>query len=108
MKKQITQANKKPHLKIPEAFSTITINRNFRNCFTSRPGDFKDGFEILTVTERGKYHGGYTIFPQFGVAVDVSCQDFLAMDVHQWHSNTPIYETAKTHLMKNLNQLLKT
>ena len=29
--KQLEQANKKPHLKIPETcFSTITINRNFR------------------------------------------------------------------------------
>ena len=33
------------------------------------------------------------ILPQFGVAVDVRTQDFLGMDVHQFHSNTPIYET---------------
>ena len=92
--KQITQANKKPHLKIPNtAFSTITINRNFRTALHRDAGDYKDGFGNLTVIERGKYHGGYTIFPQFGVAVDVRNGDFLAMDVHQWHSNTPIYET---------------
>ena len=94
--KQITQANKKPHLKIPDtAFSTITINRNFRTALHRDAGDYKDGFGNLTVIERGKYHGGYTIFPQFGVAVDVRNGDFLAMDVHQWHSNTPIYETAE-------------
>ena len=40
-----------------------------------------------------QYQGGYTIFPQFGIAVDVRNNDFLAMDVHQWHSNTEIYET---------------
>ena len=92
--KQVTQANKKPHLKIPDtAFSTITINRNFRTALHRDAGDYKDGFGNLTVIERGKYHGGYTIFPQFGVAVDVRNGDFLAMDVHQWHSNTPIYET---------------
>ena len=92
--KQLTQANKKPHLKIPEtAFSTITINRNFRTALHRDAGDYKDGFGNLTVIERGKYHGGYTVFPQFGVAVDVRNGDFLAMDVHQWHSNTPIYET---------------
>ena len=92
--KQLNQANKKPHLKIPNtAFSTITINRNFRTALHRDAGDYKNGFGNLTVIERGKYHGGYTIFPQFGIAVDVRNGDFLAMDVHQWHSNTPIYET---------------
>lgn len=92
--KQNDRANLKPHLKIPEtSFSTITINRNFRTALHRDAGDYKEGFGNLTVIERGKYHGGYTIFPQFGVAVDVRSNDFLAMDVHQWHSNTPIYET---------------
>ena len=92
--KQSEQADKKPHLKIPETpFSTITINRNFRTALHKDAGDYKEGFGNLTVIERGKYHGGYTILPQFGVAVDVRTNDFLAMDVHEWHSNTPIYET---------------
>ena len=92
--KQLERANKKPHLKIPgTSFSTITINRNFRTALHKDAGDFKDGFGNLSVIERGKYHGGYTILPQFGVAVDVRTKDFLAMDVHQWHSNTPIIET---------------
>jgi hypothetical protein len=91
---QLDQANKKPHLKIPgTAFSTITINRNFRTALHRDAGDYINGFGNLTVIERGKYHGGYTVFPQFGVAVDVRNGDFLAMDVHQWHSNTKIYET---------------
>ena len=93
-KKQFDRANMKPHLKIDgTAFSTITINRNFRTALHRDAGDFKDGFGNLTVIERGKYHGGYTVFPQFGVGVDVRSGDFLAMDVHQWHSNTEIYET---------------
>jgi len=87
--KQLERANQKPHLKIPEtSFSTITINRNFRTALHRDAGDFKGGFGNLTVIERGKYHGGYTVFPQFGVGVDVRSGDFLAMDVHQWHSNT--------------------
>lgn len=97
--KQIDRANKKPHLKIPEtSFSTVTINRNFRTALHRDAGDFKGGFGNLTVIERGKYHGGYTIFPQFGVAVDVRYGDFLAMDVHKWHSNSPIYETYEDKL----------
>ena len=103
--KQLEQANKKPHLKIPDTpFSTITINRNFRTALHRDAGDFKGGFGNLTVIERGKYHGGYTILPQFGVAVDVRTNDFLAMDVHQWHSNTPIYETEED---KEFNQKLE-
>ena len=92
--KQLNQANKKSHLKIPNtSFSTITINRNFRTALHRDAGDYKDGFGNLTVIQRGKYQGGYTVFPQFGIGVDVRNGDFLAMDVHQWHSNTPIYET---------------
>lgn len=92
--KQLCKANEKCHLKIPKTcFSTITINRNFRTALHRDAGDYKEGFGNLTVIERGKYHGGYTCFPQFGVGVDVRRGDFLAMDVHQWHTNTPIYET---------------
>jgi len=92
--RQLERANQKKHLKIPDtAFSTITINRNFRTAVHRDAGDFKEGFGNLTVIERGKYHGGHTVFPQFGIGIDVRSGDFLAMDVHQWHSNTPIYET---------------
>jgi len=94
-RKQLCKASEKPHLRIPKTcFSTITINRNFRTALHRDAGDFKGGFGNLTVIERGKYHGGYTCFPQFGIGVDVRRGDFLAMDVHEWHTNTPIYETA--------------
>ena len=92
--RQSEKANLKPHLKIPKTcFSTVTINRNFRTAMHRDAGDFKGGFGNLTVIERGKYHGGYTIFPQYGVAIDLRNNDFVAMDVHQWHCNTPLYET---------------
>ena len=92
--KQLCRADAKPHLKIPKtSFSTVTINRNFRTAMHRDAGDFRDGFGNLTVIERGQYHGGYTIFPQYGVAIDLRNNDFVAMDVHQWHCNTPMYET---------------
>ena len=92
--KQLCRADEKPHLKIPKtSFSTVTINRNFRTAMHRDAGDFRDGFGNLTVIERGQYHGGYTIFPQYGVAIDLRNNDFVAMDVHQWHCNTPMYET---------------
>lgn len=92
--KQLKRANLKPLFKIPgTSFSTVTINRNFRTALHKDGGDYEDGFGNLTVLRRGKYQGGYTIFPQFGIAVDVDTNDYLAMDVHQYHANTPIYET---------------
>jgi len=92
--RQLDRANQKPHLKISNtSFSTVTINRNFRTALHRDAGDFREGFGNLTVIERGKYHGGYTVFPQFGVGINLRNNDFVAMDVHQWHSNTPMYET---------------
>jgi hypothetical protein len=57
-------------------------------------GDLRDGFGNLSVLERGKYHGGYTLFPRYRIGFDLRTGDFLAMDVHEWHCNTEMYETA--------------
>ena len=92
--RQYERATKKPHLKISDtAFSTVTINRNFRTALHRDANDFRGGFGNLTVIERGKYQGGYTVFPQYGVGINLRNNDFVVMDVHQWHSNTPMYET---------------
>ena len=75
------------------AFSTVTVNLNFRTALHKDAGDFKEGFGNLSVIEWGKYHGGYTILPRYRIGFDVRSGDFLAMDVHEWHTNTPMYET---------------
>jgi hypothetical protein len=85
------------------AFSSLTINRNFRTALHKDAGDYSQGFGNLTVVERGAYHGGYTLFPQYGVGFDVRSGDFLGMDVHQWHCNTGMYETAED---KKINKAL--
>lgn len=87
-------AEEKPLLNITDtAFSSVTINRNFRTALHMDDGDFKQGYGNLSVLERGKYHGGFTLFPQYGIGFNVRSGDFLAMDVHQWHCNTELYET---------------
>jgi len=87
-------AKQKPLLHIPQtAFSSVTINRNFRTALHRDAGDFKEGYGNLSVIERGEYHGGYTLFPQYGVGFNVRTGDFLAMDVHEWHCNTELTET---------------
>lgn len=91
---QKERADLKPDYRIADtAFSTMTINRNFRTGLHKDAGDYPGGFGNLTVIERGDYTGGYTLFPQYKVAFDVRTGDFLAMDVHQWHCNSDIKET---------------
>lgn len=75
------------------AFSTLTVNLNFRTALHKDAGDFKEGFGNLSVIEYGKYHGGVTMFPRFKIGFDVRTGDFLAMDVHEWHTNSKLYET---------------
>lgn len=95
-KKQLERNLVKSEYQVADtAFSSITINRNFRTGLHKDAGDFKGGYGNLTVLERGKYHGGETLFPQYGVGFDLRTGDFLAMDVHEWHCNTEMYETVE-------------
>jgi hypothetical protein len=68
---------------------------NYQTTVHSDKGDDAEGFGNLAVIERGKYKGGETCFPQYGIGVDVRTGDILYMDVHQPHGNLPIMlETA--------------
>ena len=93
-KKQKAAVSKKPMYQISDtAFSTLTVNMNFRTALHKDAGDYSEGFGNLSVIEWGKYHGGETLFPRFGVGFNLRTGDFVAMDVHEWHSNAPIHET---------------
>lgn len=93
-KKQHAAVSKKPMYQIADtAFSTLTVNMNFRTALHKDAGDYSEGFGNLSVIEWGRYHGGETMFPRFGVGVNLRTGDFVAMDVHEWHVNAPIHET---------------
>ena len=93
-KAQYTQAHAKPQFQIGDtAFSSVTMNRNFRTGLHMDDGDLRAGFGNLSVIERGKYEGGYTLFPRYKVGIDLRTGDFLAMDVHEWHCNTEMRES---------------
>lgn len=72
------------------AFSTMTVNRNYRTGLHLDDGDLPQGFGNLTVFEGDGpgYDGGHTVFPQFRIAADIRMGDFIGMDVHEWHGNT--------------------
>jgi hypothetical protein len=56
--KQLDRIKATPKYRIADtAFSSVTINRNFRTALHQDAGDFKDGYGNLSVLERGKYHG---------------------------------------------------
>jgi len=94
--KQLAAASEKAAYRIADtAFSSITINRNFRTGLHMDAGDFKEGYGNLSVIERGRYTGGATILPRYGVGFNVRTGDFLAMDVHEWHCNTEMTESAE-------------
>ena len=77
---------------IPETvFTTLTINKNFRTAGHRDAGDYKPGFGNLTIINNDIDHtGGYLVFPKYRVAIDVKRGDFLGMDVHEIHGNSPI------------------
>ena len=82
-----------PELRIGNtAFTTITINNNFRTACHRDAGDLKEGFGNLSCTGRGEWDGGYTIMPEYRVGVKLNPGDVLIMDVHQIHGNTAIRE----------------
>jgi len=103
-KKQLYRALKNPSFHIDNtAFSSVTINRNFRTGLHMDAGDFKEGFGNLSVIERGKYSGGATIFPRYRIGFNVRTGDYLAMNVHEFHCNTEMKETAE---QKKFNKAL--
>jgi hypothetical protein len=82
--------------KIPgTAFSTVTTNLNVKTGIHKDSGNLNESFGNLVVIENGKYDGGYTCYPEYGVGVDVRTGDFLAMDIHQYHGNLPMKKKSK-------------
>ena len=76
------------------AFSTVTINYSWRTALHRDKGDLVDGFGNIIVLEdhlnKNAYTGGYTGFPQYGIAANIRHGDFMAMNVHEWHCNTEL------------------
>jgi hypothetical protein len=88
--KQKKKANQTPFHIDNTAFTTITTNVNYQTTVHTDKGDDSEGFGNLVVIEHGKYKGGETCFPQYGIGIDVRTRDIIYMDVHQPHGNLPI------------------
>jgi len=112
---QLERAQITPQYQIAKtAYSTLTINYDWRTACHKDKGDYEEGFGNLIVLEKQKPHnigvkpftGGYIGFPKWGICVDVCQGDFLAMDVHEWHCNTLIKGSGRLsivcYLRKNM------
>ena len=92
---QKTRADLQPNYRIANtAFSTITINRNFRTGLHKDAGDF-GGYAMLSVLEYGSYSGGIFMIPAFGIGIDLRQGDALCARVGEYHCNTAIYTDEK-------------
>jgi len=81
---------------VPETvFTTITVNKSFRTAAHRDAGDFADGLSNLLVVGSGDYTGGYLIFPEYRIAVNVRPGDLLLVSNHEIiHGNTEIKLTS--------------
>lgn len=73
-------------------FTTITVNKTFRTAAHYDAGDLNSGLSnLLTLSNDGKYTGGYLIAPEYRVAVNVRPGDLLLINNHEvMHGNTEI------------------
>lgn len=79
-------------------YTTITINKNFQTACHYDAGDLKKGFGNIVALSNGvPYEGGYTVFPKYGVAVDLQPGDICLFDPHELHGNTEITSESGKH-----------
>lgn len=81
-----------PRFLVPgTVFTTITVNKTFRTAAHYDAGDLDTGLSNLLVLGSGDYTGGYLVFPEYRIAVNVRPGDLLLVNNHEvLHGNTPI------------------
>ena len=95
-KEQYDIASLTPEFQIEDtAFSTITVNYNWRTACHVDSGDYHNGYSVILAATEGDFTGGYLGYPQFDIAVNICNGDMLLKDPHQFHANTPIIPNKK-------------
>jgi len=96
--KAIAQGTNQNYVIADTAFTTVTVNKNFRTAVHQDAGDYPDGFGNLIAYRQGNWTGGYFCLPQYKVAIDLQNTDILFVDVHKWHGNTDFINTQEDFL----------
>jgi len=77
-----------PNYRIGEtAFTTITINKDYRTSYHYDAGDYEKGFGNLVAYCRD-IKPMHLVLPRYGVGVDLKTNDLLLLNVHELHGNT--------------------
>lgn len=71
------------------AFTTITMNRNWRTAAHRDDGNLPDSFGVMTCMSIG-HAGGELIFPRFRCAIEWGNGDVLLGNLHELHCTAPI------------------
>ena len=90
IQKKMAENSSKDFIIKDTAFSTVTVNKNFRTAGHYDNGDLKEGFGNLGVISQGSYDGGITVIPKYGIGLDLQDGDLAIFDVHELHGNTEI------------------
>ena len=69
------------------AFTTITINKDYRTAYHYDDGDYPQGFGNLVAYSRD-IEPMHLVLPRYGVGVHLDTNDLLLVNVHELHGNT--------------------
>ena len=77
-----------PNYRIADtAFTTITINKDYRTAYHYDAGDYPKGFGNLVAYCRD-IEPMHLVLPKYGIGVHLDTNDLLLVDVHELHGNT--------------------
>jgi len=79
-----------PNYRIADtAFTTITVNKNWRTAYHRDEGDYAKGFGNLVTYMKGMEPVLF-ILPRYKIAINLQSTDLLLVDVHQVHGNSEV------------------
>lgn len=80
------------------AYTTVTVNHNFRTACHKDAGDLEAGFSNMLALTEGRFAGGNLVLPRWRLGVKLGDGDFILFDAHEWHGNTQIIPIDKRAL----------
>lgn len=73
------------------AFTSITLNFNFRTAYHVDKNNLQGGMAVLSVMTKGDYEGHYLVFPEVRLAFNLRDGDFIVGDTQTLlHGNSPM------------------
>lgn len=77
------------------AYTTLTINKNFRTAAHKDAGDLESGFSNMFVIKQGSFVGANLVLPNWRIACKLDHLDFIMFDAHEFHGNTAMVKTSR-------------